>query len=458
MTAHATALFEAPAVHEVDDGQPVSAWEVAATVPVADPRVDTALPRSNAGLVSYQRESRQYGRAEMIRALQAIGAAWQRARPTGPRIGIGDISFRGGGRMPPHVSHQRGLDVDIRLIRADGREAPVRYQDDGYSRALTQQLVDTIRANPVLPVELVLFNDPAVTGVKRWRGHDNHLHVRFRVPGSTPPTPVRTRPAPGAARPVATRPTPAPRPASAPAPGDGPRGPFGTLTLVRPGKPTWQYRFTPEDMLWTARFIVGEAGGRDTPDNRAVIWAMFNRYALFTGRLPAFDRFHTFIRAYSTPLQSVLRSAGAAKRHMHRPEFVRTGGTYAPPHQDVPRGQLERHLRLQRTPWRSLPAEARSLAERALRGEAPNPGIGIASDFANTAVYFKDRHKALPRTYEEWRAFTEGYARERCHRDQRGCTWIGRVVGLDQVRTNAFFIDNRVRDLPASAVQVIRPR
>lgn len=456
MAAQPMALFEAPAVHDADAGQPASAWEVAATRTVAGPRVDTALPRENAGLVSYQREPRQYGRAEMIRALQAIGAAWQRARPIGPRIGIGDISLRGGGPMPPHASHQRGLDVDIRLVRADGREAPVRYQDAAYSRALTQQLVNIIRANPILPVELILFNDPAVTGVKRWKGHDNHLHVRFRVPGAAPRPTTTARPASGVARPTTGSVPPAAQPA--PAPGDGPRGPFGTLTLVRPGKPAWQYQFTPDDVLWTARFIVGEAGGRDTPDNRAVIWAMFNRYALFTGRLRAFDRFHKFIRAYSTPLQPVLRSGGAAKRHMHRPEFVRTGGTYDAPYQHVPRGQLERHLRLQRTSWGSLPAEARSLAERALRGEAPNPGIGIASDFANTAVYFKDRHGALPRTYEEWRAFTEGYARERCHRDQRGCTWIGRVNGLDQVRKNAFFIDNRVRDLPASAVQIIRPR
>src|SRR5262245_17800468 len=111
MAAPATALFEAPAVHEADAGQPVGAWEIAATPTVADPRVDTAVPRENGGLVSYQREPRQYARAETIRALQAIGAAWRLARPAGPRIGIGDISFRGGGRMPPHASHQHGVDV-----------------------------------------------------------------------------------------------------------------------------------------------------------------------------------------------------------------------------------------------------------------------------------------------------------------------------------------------------------
>lgn len=533
MAAHATALFEAPAVHdEVDAGQPASAWEVAATRTVADPRVNAVLPRESPGVYTQHSPARQYGRPEVIRALLAIGAAWHRAHPNGPRINIRDISFQGGGPMPPHKSHQRGLDVDIRVVRADGREAPVRYQHVGYSRALTQQLVNIIRTNSVLLVKFVFFNDPHVTGVQEEPGHDDHLHVRFVEPGTVPPSrpsakdttrgsaadaakrqslevaavrsaiasgirdenrltdlifhrrhPERggrrlatgeltlqrewlaireqiVRPALRAARPTGGSPAPAAQPAPAPAPSDGPPGPFGTLTLIRPGKPAWQYQFTPEDALWTARFVVGEAGGRDTLDNRAVIWAMFNRWALFTSRNPKYDRcFHKFIRAYSTTLQPVLNSGGAAKRHMHKREFVRVGGTYnKAPYQNVPRGQLERHLRLQRTPWRALPAEARSLAERALRGEVPNPGIGIASDFDNTAVYFKDRHGNRPRNYDEWRAFTERFARETCHREHRGCTWIGRVDGLDQVGKNAFFIDNRVRDLPASAVQVVRPR
>jgi hypothetical protein len=44
---------------------------------------------------------------------------------------------------------------------------------------LTQQLVNLIRANKVMPVTSILFTDRQVTGVSPWTGHDNHLHVRF---------------------------------------------------------------------------------------------------------------------------------------------------------------------------------------------------------------------------------------------------------------------------------------
>ena len=87
---------------------------------------------------------------ETIRAIQAIGAAWQRAHPRGPRLGIGDLSVRGGGPMRGHASHQHGLDVDIRPLRGDGREGPTTIRSPEYSRALTQQLVDLIRANGAL--------------------------------------------------------------------------------------------------------------------------------------------------------------------------------------------------------------------------------------------------------------------------------------------------------------------
>lgn len=252
--------------------------------------------------------------------------------------------------------------------------------------------------------------------------------------------PLLSRLAGGA--PAATSPTGGTAGAGAPA------GPFGTLLLSAPGRPAFRYAFTPEDVLWTARFMVGEAGGRDDLDNRAVVWAVLNRYALFTNRY--YPSFHRFIRAYSTPLQPVLNSAGAARRHMHRPEFVRTGGFYAAPNGDVPRGQLRRHLEIQRTPWASLPVPARHLALEALSGRIANPGIGPASEFASTQVYFKDRHERLPASEAEWRRFTETFAAGKKWR------WVGPVAGLNQ-RKNAFFVQNAVASLPADAVRVLAP-
>jgi hypothetical protein len=225
----------------------------------------------------------------------------------------------------------------------------------------------------------------------------------------------------------------------------GPSGPFDTIALDRPGKPPFRYTFTPEDALWTARFITGEAGGKDTPENQAVISTMFNRYALFTH--PYYPTFHQFIRAYSTPLQPVLKSWGASKRH--KADFVRTGGFHKPPHANIPKGQLGKFLALQRRPWSKLPAGARALALRALRGKMPNL-VGNATEFGSTRVYFYDRHGRYPND-EEWLRFTMAYARG------KKWSWIGDVQGLDQ-RGNTFFVDNRISNLPSPAVQVMPPQ
>jgi hypothetical protein len=227
-----------------------------------------------------------------------------------------------------------------------------------------------------------------------------------------------------------------------------PSAPFGTLTLTASGRQPVRYPFTAQDVLWTARFIVGEAGGRDDAGNHAVIWAMFNRYALFTRTV--YPSFEAFIRAYSTPLQPVLNSRGAAERHMNDPDFVRTGGTY--PGTSIPKGQLGRFLQLQKRPWQELPAAARALALRALSGGQPNPGIGNASEFANTAVYFRDRNKRLP-DEAEWRRFSTDYPRNA----GKKWTWVGDVPGLIQYRRNTFYLDDRVRSLAAGAIRVVPP-
>ena len=146
--------------------------------------VDTPLPRTSIGLhTAGHAESRQFGTRQAIDALLSIGRRWAEAYPNGPRIGIGDISFRGGGHMQPHVSHQRGVDADIRLMRTDGSEGSVTYKEPAYSRDRTQQLVDMIRTNDAMKVELVLFNDLQIGGICEWPGHDNHLHVRFKTGG-----------------------------------------------------------------------------------------------------------------------------------------------------------------------------------------------------------------------------------------------------------------------------------
>ena len=148
--------------------------------------VSARLPSPGQGYYSYKPGTNQYGLPETIRALQTIGAQWHKSHTSGPRIGIGDISLQGGGKMPGHASHQKGVDIDIRLVRNDGQEGPVTYKQAAYSRTLTQELVNLIRTNGVLRVEYIFFNDPQIKDVQKWPNHDDHLHVRFHPPGGSP--------------------------------------------------------------------------------------------------------------------------------------------------------------------------------------------------------------------------------------------------------------------------------
>jgi peptidoglycan hydrolase-like protein with peptidoglycan-binding domain len=156
--------------------------QTGAGAPSSVGKINSQLPASGTGFYSYAPASRRYGIPETIRALQQISAAWAAAHPTGPRVGFGDISKQGGGPISGHKSHQNGVDVDIRLMRKDGKEEPTVYQASNYSRPLTQELINLIRANGVLRVQYIFFNDPQARGVSKWPNHDNHLHVRFYAP------------------------------------------------------------------------------------------------------------------------------------------------------------------------------------------------------------------------------------------------------------------------------------
>ncbi len=262
-------------------------------------------------------------------------------------------------------------------------------------------------------------------------------------------------------------------PSSAAAPDIGctdvPSGQLATLVVNRPGV-EFRYRITPADLLWTARMIQGEAGGRKDADNYAVVWTMLNRFALLTNRnrlRTGWRNFSDFIRAYSTPLQAVL-SYGSAVHHFDKPGYVAVGGTYKE-NPSVKRGQLARHLKLQKTCWSALTLGARGAASAVLTGRAPNP-IGLATEFANTATYFRRKYKRNP-SIDEWRAFnrrfgeSKKFSNGRQTVDRGGWQWIGDRPNLSQYSVNAFFARTRtvpgdptsipIAQLPADTVRLV---
>jgi peptidoglycan hydrolase-like protein with peptidoglycan-binding domain len=136
-----------------------------------------ALLTENAAVNYYCYEStdRRWGTPATLQSIRTLAA---NLLQEGIVIGVGDISFEHGGKMPPHASHTRGVDVDVRPQRVDEERRAVIISDPAYSRERTQIVVKTVRKDPNL--ELILFNDSKIKDVRYWEGHNNHLHMRFK--------------------------------------------------------------------------------------------------------------------------------------------------------------------------------------------------------------------------------------------------------------------------------------
>ena len=141
------------------------------------------------GIFGYYSPDKRYGTAATIAALYEVGRIWQ-LRRAAPRVGVGDISLRGGGDIDGHASHETGRDVDLRPMKNDGTEGPVTWRQATYSHSLTQELIDIIYANGVVMVKVIGFNDPNIQGCVNWVNHDNHLHVRFHFQDEAPGYPL----------------------------------------------------------------------------------------------------------------------------------------------------------------------------------------------------------------------------------------------------------------------------
>ena len=126
---------------------------------------------------------RLYGHERTIRALLSVLAGYRDANPDAPRVVVGDISFRDGGPMDQHVSHQNGLDVYVYYPRLDRRpSAPSTARQ--IDRVLSQDLLDRFLAVGA-KIVFVGFSSglhgPSSVVVP-YPNHANHMHVRFAVP------------------------------------------------------------------------------------------------------------------------------------------------------------------------------------------------------------------------------------------------------------------------------------
>lgn len=170
-----------------------------------------AMPERGPGWV--HKGSRPYGTDESVLllawAITEVGLNYQGTAP----LVIGDFSREGGGRVPPHKSHQSGRDVDVGLYAADNepvrgfKKLPLDAIDYEKTWFLIERLLVTSELQYVFVDYTIqqglyeaaldagwdedglqaLFEYPRGAGtgsavIRHVRGHADHLHVRFRCP------------------------------------------------------------------------------------------------------------------------------------------------------------------------------------------------------------------------------------------------------------------------------------
>lgn len=138
-----------------------------------------------------------WGTLELINAIEMTARCWsdflKSVNRSGPRIGILDLSLAEGGAFPPHVSHQAGLDVDVRYVRRDGREQPLNLATaDSVHHYLEGTLELLFCFTESAEIEYIFVDTALVYRFVDWtggqivglRGHHHHFHVRI-VPAAT---------------------------------------------------------------------------------------------------------------------------------------------------------------------------------------------------------------------------------------------------------------------------------
>jgi LysM repeat protein len=169
-------------------------------------KVATLLPSSDHVLIKRPRGVDRT--PQTIELVQQAVSQYRRAHRGAPKVVIGDISRKGGGRFHPHASHQTGRDIDLGyVVRGSSHErvGGVSYANLDVARTLLQAFIDTRQvvyvfvdyrlqeklyehalAQGVPQRELDgLFQYPHGRGrahgiIRHWPNHRHHFHVRFR--------------------------------------------------------------------------------------------------------------------------------------------------------------------------------------------------------------------------------------------------------------------------------------
>ena len=168
----------------------------------------TQLPPGRHYVVKHP--SLSWGTAKTVRLIQKAILAY-RSKHGGPKVHVGDISKRGGGKFPPHRSHQTGHDVDVGYVLTGSQKDETRFvsanrrnMDVARTWRLLQAFLDTDEVRYIFvdySLQKPLYDYAKERGfsddyldevfqyprskrrthgkIRHWKGHVNHFHVRF---------------------------------------------------------------------------------------------------------------------------------------------------------------------------------------------------------------------------------------------------------------------------------------
>lgn len=118
----------------------------------------------------------QYAHPKLMSIILFVEREWQTIDDR--KFGVGNLSLANGVKHPDHQSHMKGLEVDVRPLRKDGRKDAVRYFDAAYDGAATRKLIELFRT--CTPGKMkIFFNDNRIPGVRPRAKHDNHFHFEI---------------------------------------------------------------------------------------------------------------------------------------------------------------------------------------------------------------------------------------------------------------------------------------
>ena len=134
------------------------------------------------------RPPKAYGRETTIAGiLDGVARFRSCAGPDAPELVIGNVSMLGGGPLPPHMSHRTGRDVDIGLPDGEhNRWCLLRafmvpeMEYVFYDGVLLGKAAAHAQGMGGEDAQLAETELGPGKRVRHWKGHKDHIHVRFR--------------------------------------------------------------------------------------------------------------------------------------------------------------------------------------------------------------------------------------------------------------------------------------